>query len=152
MDRIIDGETVNDIYLSLLDVCDHDENIELLNEYERTILLTQELANEVNNGGFAQFFDNSSGRYYRDIVQAFTNIGAVRTAALCKIAVSVFGDAMPVDWEERRAFLDKYGELAEPYWEKCDDLFYKTGEDLDALNAAYIQKNIEHFTLTVEDL
>ena len=83
MDNTINGESVNDIYLGLCDVCDYGQNVDSLNEYERTIFVTQELENEVNNGGFFQFFDNSSGQFASEIVQAFINIGAEKTAEIC---------------------------------------------------------------------
>ena len=150
MDNTINGESVNDIYLGLCDVCDYGQNVDSLNEYERTIFVTQELENEVNNGGFFQFFDNSSGQFASEIVQAFIKIGAEKTAEICRKAVEAFGQELPVDWEERRSLLDQIANAAvADVLDACDTAFYSYEEDLEALNAAYIRKHIEHFDLTI---
>lgn len=150
MDNTINGESVNDIYLGLCDVCDYGQNVDSLNEYERTIFVTQELENEVNNGGFFQFFDNSSGQFASEIVQAFINIGAEKTAEICRKAVEAFGQELPVDWEERRSLLDQIANAAvADVLDACDTAFYSYEENLEALNAAYIRKHIEHFDLTI---
>ena len=150
MDNTINGESVNDIYLGLCDVCDYGQNVDSLNEYERTIFVTQELENEVNNGGFFQFFDNSSGQFASEIVQAFIKIGAEKTAEICRKAVEAFGQELPVDWEERRSLLDQIANAAvADVLDACDTAFYSYEENLEALNAAYIRKHIEHFDLTI---
>lgn len=150
MDNTINGESVNDIYLGLCDVCDYGQNVDSLNEYERTIFVTQELENEVNNGGFFQFFDNSSGQFASEIVQAFIKIGAEKTAEICRKAVEAFGQELPVDWEERRSLLDQITDAAVAgVLDACDTAFYSYEENLEALNAAYIRKHIEHFDLTI---
>ena len=112
--------------------------------------MTQELENEVNNGGFVQFFDNSSGQFASEIVQAFIKIGAEKTAEICRKAVEAFGQELPVDWEERRSLLDQIADAAvADVLDACDTAFYSYEENLEALNAAYIRKHIEHFDLTI---
>lgn len=148
MDNTIHGESVNDIYMGLCTLCDYGQNVSVLNEYERTIIATQELENEVNNGGFAQFFDNSSGQFAGEIVQAFMAIGAVKTADICRKAVAAFPQELPVDWEARRTLLDEIeDDEVDEILSACDDAFYAYEEDLEALNAAYIRKHWEHFSL-----
>ena len=150
MDNTINGESVNDIYLGLCNVCDYGQNVDLLNEFERTIFVTQELENEVNNGGFFQFFDNSSGQFANEIAQAFTKIGAVKTAEICRKAVGAFERELPVDWEKRRTLIDQIADDAVTnILDECDTAFYNYEENLEALNAAYIRKHIEHFDLTI---
>lgn len=153
MDNTINGESVNDIYLGLCNVCDYGKNVALLNEYERTIFVTQELENEVNNGGFIQFFDNSSGQFANEIVQAFSKIGAVKTAEICRKAVGAFKQKLPANWEERRALLDEIeDDRVSDILHACDSAFYDCEEDLEMLNTEYIRNNIEHFTLSVFDI
>lgn len=152
MSHEINGRTVADFYLDLCGICDYGQRPELLNAYQRTIFVTQELENEVNNGGFYQFFDNSSGQFSEEVVEAFLQIGATKTADICKKAVDAFGQALPTDWEERRSLLDRIGDRAESILEECDNAFFEYEEDLDALNAAYISEHIEAFNLSVSDL
>ena len=152
MDNMLHGESVNDIYIGLCNLCDYGQQPDLLNPYERTIFVTQELEMEVNNGGFWQFFDNSSGQFANEIVEAFTKIGAHKTAEICKKAVAAFGQDIPVDWDERRAFLDRVPASVSSILEECDDAFFAYKEDLESLNASYIKEHIEQFTLTIDDI
>ena len=151
MDFEIDINTVIDIFTELVDRFDEGEpDLDALNEYERTLFVTQALESEVNNGGFFQFFDNASGALADEIVPAFKRIGAGKTAAICKKALKALGQELPKNWEERRALLDRIvddrvGELLEA----CDDAFYEYPDDLEALNVAYVRKNAEHFDLMI---
>ena len=59
MDFEIDINTVIDIFTELVDrFGEGDPDLNTLNEYERTIFVTQALESEVNNGGFFQLIDN----------------------------------------------------------------------------------------------
>ena len=151
MDFEIDINTVIDIFTELIDRFDEGEpDLNALNEYERTIFVTQALESEVNNGGFIQFFDNAGGAFADEIVPAFKRIGARKTASICKKALQALGQGLPKDWEERRALLDRIvddrvGELLEA----CDEAFYEYPDDLEALNAAYVRKNAKHFDLMI---
>lgn len=151
MDFEINMDTVIDIFTELCErFGDGEPDLNTLNEYERTIFVTQALESEVNNGGFIQFFDNACGALAGETVPAFKRIGAEKTAAICKKALKALGQALPTDWEERRALLDKIvddrvGELLEA----CDDAFYEYPDDLEALNVAYVRKNAAHFDLMI---
>lgn len=152
MDNMLHGESVNDIYIGLCNICDYGQQPDLLNPYERTIFVTQELEMEVNNGGFWQFFDNSSGQFANEIVEAFTKIGAYKTAEICKKAVTAFGQDIPIGWDARRAFLDRVSDSVSSVLEECDDAFFAYEEDLESLNASYIKEHIEQFTFTIDDI
>ena len=151
MDFEVDINTVIDIYTELCErFGDGEPEPDSLNEYERTIYVTQTLESEVNNGGFIQFFDNAGGAFAGEIVPAFKRIGAKKTALICKKALEALGQELPRDWEERRALLDRIvddsiGELLEA----CDEAFYEYPDDLEALNVAYVKKNAEHFDLKI---
>lgn len=127
--------------------CDYGNAIEKLNEHERVIFVTQALETEVNNGGFSQFFYNSSGDHANELIDAFTKIGALKTAEICNKALSVFDGKVPTDRYEREDLLlyglDEY--KCNAVWEKCDDAFYEYEDDLEALNRAYIMKYREFF-------
>lgn len=118
--------------------CEYGDAIEKLNEHERVFFVTQTLEQEVNNGGFAQFFYNSSGDYSNELVDAFVKIGALKTAEICKKALAVFNGKVPTDRDEREELLD--GLECEDILDECDNAFYDYEEDLEALNHAYIMK------------
>ena len=60
-------------------------------DVERTLLAVMTLDREVNNGGYDQFFLNSSRQYARGIVQALDRIGCRETAALTAKAIDALG-------------------------------------------------------------
>ena len=116
--------------------CEYGDAIEQLSEQERTFYMTQILQQEVNNGGFAQFFYNSAGDFSNEIVEAFEKIGAAKTAAICKRALSVFPGPVPTDRSMREKWLDDLD--CDEIWETCDDAFYDCEEDLAVLTYEYM--------------
>ena len=127
--------------------CNYGDNIEKLNEYERVFLVTQILEMEVNNGGFDQFFFNSSGDFSNEIVDAFTKINAFKTAEICKKALSVFNGPVPTDREKRMELLDELEENdeIEEFLNECDNQFYKYEDKLEELTYSYLMKYKEFF-------
>lgn len=132
-----------DTYDAICQKCEYGEAVEKLNSCEKVLYLTQIVEEEVNNGGFSQFFYNSCGDFAGEIVDAFTKIGALKTAKICQKAVAVFGNTVPVDRERRQALLEN--PKFEKVFEKCDDAFYEYEDDLEELNAAYIRNHREFF-------
>jgi hypothetical protein len=60
-----------------------------LSDEERIILAVEALEREVNNGGYSQFFVNSSREYVPIIVDALMRIDCPRTAAITDEAIQV---------------------------------------------------------------
>jgi len=58
---------------------------------ERVILAVEAVEREVNNGGFSQFFVNSSNETTPYIVKSFNSIGCPQTAELCQQAIDLLG-------------------------------------------------------------
>lgn len=122
--------------------CQYGDDIRFLTIPERVFYITQQVEMEVNNGGFDQFFFNSSGDLSNEIVQAFTSIGAYSTAEICKKALSIFSGEVPVDRDIRQDILDELesDEFIE-FLNECDTAFYEYKDDLNTLNYDYIMKN-----------
>ena len=125
--------------------CQFGDNMQVLSVPERFFYITQSLEMEVNNGGFAQFFQNSSGDFSNELVNAFLEIGAVKTAKICKKAVSIFAGKVPGDRDDRDEIISNNEEF-EAILAECDKAFFEYEEDLNALNYAYVMKNRESFT------
>jgi hypothetical protein len=70
-----------------------------LDEIRRVV---ESLEAEVNNGGFDQYFFNSSGDDAAGALEALNEIGATRTAELLRGACSRFPGAMPSPERFRR--------------------------------------------------
>lgn len=61
---------------------------------------------EICNGGFEQFFLNSTGVLAPEGVEAFRKIGMPQTAVLIEQAMSVFGSSYPRDRDARQDALE----------------------------------------------
>jgi hypothetical protein len=68
----IEDETAAIIELDtkLNEISEYGEKIERLTESQKTVLFVENLEREINNGGFNQFFFNSSGDFTHETVKA----------------------------------------------------------------------------------
>jgi len=62
-----------------------------LSKDERLVLAVMALQREVNNGGYSQFFTNSSRRFASIIVECLQRINCANTAAITKKAIAALG-------------------------------------------------------------
>ena len=125
----------------------YGEDMSALSEAERIFYITQTLEMEVNNGGFSQFFYNSSGNFSNELVDACTAIGANATAAICLKAISAFGRDIPVDRDKREEMLDELeSDAIDEILEECDSAFFDYEDNLNELNYNFVMKNKESFT------
>jgi endogenous inhibitor of DNA gyrase (YacG/DUF329 family) len=133
------------LYASMIDrVCNAD-GFQSLSEPEQTYYALTLFQNEVNNGGFHQFFFNSSGSYYDVIENGLVTFNEPQTLELLHRAKQiVFPDkAVPADTEERRnpmlppepEVMNKLNEL--------DQRFYRIPDTLRAkLETFACEKNL----------
>jgi len=125
----------------------YGDDMSVLSEAERVFYITQTLEMEVNNGGFSQFFFNSSGNFSNELVGAFTTIGANTTAAICQKAIAAFGRDIPIDRDEREEMLDELeSDEIDEILEECDDAFYAYEDNLNELNYQFVMENKASFT------
>ena len=151
IDQIWKIENENSFIIALADYvmqkAEFGDNTDDLSVPERIFFITQLCEMEVNNGGFAQLFYNSSGNYVGEAVEAFQTIGASKTAKIFEKALSAFGRELPSDWEERQELLDELmNDDIDRILSECDDAFYKYEEDLNALNHIYVLENKADFS------
>jgi hypothetical protein len=100
--------------------------------------LVEELEAEVNNGGFDQYFFNSSGRNAAGTLEALRAIGAQQTADIVRGACAKFSGGMPpVDRDERQAQLLDAVSPAGDAFARDDEAFWAHDDDLAALLAAF---------------
>ena len=151
IDHIWSLTGTNDFVIAMVTHLDnktnYGDNMSVLSEAERIFYVTQSLEMEVNNGGFSQFFFNSSGNFANELVSAFTAIGAIETATICQKAISAFGRDIPVDRDEREEMLEELesDEIAEILTE-CDNAFYEYKDNLNELNYNFAVNNKHSFT------
>jgi|SRR5579862_3769950 len=118
------------LYSSLIDqVCNSPGGFEALPEAERVYYALTLFQNEVNNGGFHQFFFNSSGSYYELIENGLISFDEPQTLELLHRAKqTVFPEIpVPVEIEERRESMkdcepSKLDELDQQFYRLPDSL------------------------------
>ena len=100
-----------------------------LSDEERIVLAVEALEREVNNGGYGQFFLNSSGQYTPIIVDSLLRIGCPETANITSGAINALGteDFSP---EALEAALESENEERDEQLDECDGLYSGAGEDI----------------------
>jgi hypothetical protein len=119
-----------------------DKDISQLNRIERTYFCVRLFDAEVNNGGFHQFFSNSSGDYFSETMSALYKIDAIDTFMSLHMAKEIlFEDsAVPIDRDERQKLLghtyseDKY---------ENDDVIIDNDDPLTWLDRDYYEDKDE---------
>ena len=121
-----------------------------LNPAHRALYVTWLVEAEVNNGGFNQFYFNSSGQVAQYGEESFRTFGANRYADLMHRANLTY-DSIKADLEQ---YNDGTVESFSKSYEnnplnKLDDEFYKLGNDesLTHLRAKYIKSHIGEFAI-----
>ena len=113
---------------------------EALSDEERVILAVVALENEVNNGGYAQFFVNSSNEYAPVIVQALRGIGCPKIAETARKALEIVQqDPITEDEIENGNWAEN--EKRQSALEQCDALFLEYPENIEASLFAFIKAN-----------
>lgn len=151
MEHIWELTDTNDFVIALLEHLEsksqYGDDMSVLSKPERIFYITETLEMEVNNGGFSQFFYNSSGNFSNELVSAFSEIGATATAAICQKAISAFGCEIPVDRDMREEMLDELeSDEIDEILDECDNAFYNYEDDLNMLNYEFVMKNKAYFT------
>jgi len=97
-----------ELWKSLVERSSQDRSLGQLSSEEQRYFAVGLLEGEVYNGGFDQFFWNSSGDYYQLAVAGLEDVGAVSALALVKEAAdTVFGrSGPPADRTERWRIMD----------------------------------------------
>jgi hypothetical protein len=116
-----------------------------LTEPERVFLRVWSLEGEVNNGGFAQYFENSAGDYAAGTPDALRSVGAADMAALIEQAMQPFGPSgPPADRAARAKAMETLPPSGRELWSQLDDQFYKLASPEDGLRAL-VDKNRSAF-------
>jgi hypothetical protein len=111
-----------------------------LSESEKRYFAVGVLDGDVYNGGFEQYFFNSSGAYFEYALLGLEEMGAVQSLALLKRAkLALFDDEnIPEDTGERREMiLKRESDARLRLLEELDNQFWKDPDDLFTKSAAY---------------
>jgi len=150
IEKLLVSEDLNDSIIELDnflgELCSYGDDIDKLTEQQKNFYFNQNLEREINNGGFNQFFFNSSGDFAHETVNSLTVVGANKTAEILKQAISQFPDhKVPSDRNDRQEILNQIEDAANDIWENLEQKFFKYEDDLNDLNLEYVSKNRDKF-------
>jgi len=117
-----------------------------LTEPQKTFYFNQYLEKEINNGGFNQYFYNSSADFAQQTIISLRQINAIKTSDILQLAIDQFPNSIvPEDSLERQGILEKIEEKADEVWEQLDKRFLQYEDNLYDLNIEYITQNRSSF-------
>lgn len=117
-----------------------------LTEPERVVFCVDKLEQEVNNGGFEQYFRNSSGDNAAVTPSALRALGALQVASIVEKALELFPNHQPPKTRvEREEQMDSWGSEEQHALAHLDQAFLTYPEPLAQLERAYVRKHEELF-------
>lgn len=113
---------------------------------QRVFSAIWEVESEVNNGGFSQYFLNSSAESASFVVEALETVGAPKTADICKRAIdTAFPRGLPESVEAIRSAAASFPAKVLTALESLDQKFFSYPHDLTDLLFAYVSQLPEEF-------
>lgn len=100
----------------------------------------------MNEGGLHYFFNTESGDFAAEVIQAYKDINAPKTATLLTKAFQLFTVKYTAITEDRKKVIEKLDEKIISGWEDLDEIFFtEEEEDVVGLIVEYIRKNKARF-------
>ena len=135
-------DPIRELWLSLVDrVHKGPEGFAGLTVDEQLYFAVGVLDGEVYNGGFEQFFHNSSGEYFDEAIKGLNLLGAESALLLFQRATGLlFGDGSPsknrgVRWEQMRSLPDGVTDQLPDWYIELETLDQQYCRDPDNLSA-----------------
>ena len=121
-----------------------------LSAVEHDVLAIEALEREVNNGGYGQFFSNSSNEHAGHIVTALERIGCGPTAAITARAIASLPAGIALTPESLDAEMARADNERDTRLEECNDTYLATPEDIAAQLLQYLLSNRAELRLLPE--
>ena len=114
---------------------------------ERDVLAIEALEREVNNGGYKQFFANSSNEFASAVLPALRRVGCERTAALTEQALAVLPPDLPLVSESLNAEMAKPNAGRDAALDALDQAYFAAREDIAGALIGYLQSHRDDLRL-----
>jgi hypothetical protein len=135
-------EFVSEAIELLFKKTNYGSNLDELTREEKNFYFVNELEMEVNNGGFSQYFYNTSGDNANEVMGALEEMKFVNTIKLYEKVLEVFDNNIPRDRDERQELLTNY---VDEKLDLLDNEFYKYLDNFEELYYNYINENKDKF-------
>jgi hypothetical protein len=131
---------------SRINAMTNGSNLDELTTAQKIVFFVSNLEKELNNGGFNQFYWNTSGDYVSETVEALKSIGANKAITIIEKANSVWRDSnVPKTQDERQQIFLEIEATAEDIWDNCDQEYLQYEQDITKLLFTYAKDNQEEF-------
>lgn len=156
-EQIIDTTSDNNLLQVVFDNLSERQPTDYEKEYEtvmnwnksrQAIYMIWLLEGEVNNGGYNQFYFNSSGQFYKHLPEMLKLVGAIKFADLTQRANNTFEKENPKITQHQDGTLEGFSKSCDDNpLNKFDDEFYKLyeKENLQEIQVKYIRTHKTEF-------
>jgi hypothetical protein len=150
IEKLLKSENLNNSVIELdnyiCQLCCWGRRLDRLNEAQMVFFFNQNLEREINNGGFNQYFRNSSGDFANKTINSLEAIKAITTVEILRKAINQFpNNNVPTERKDRSELVDQIEEKANPIWEQLDQKFFEYADNLNALNIDFIRLHKDKF-------
>lgn len=114
---------------------------------ELVVLAVEALEREVNNGGYGQFFVNSSNEFAPIIVDALNRIGCPETAAITQDAINTLRLQGPLTMDGIDRAMAQESDERDRKLSECDDRYFSVAGDLSIPLLEFIKNNRNRISL-----
>jgi hypothetical protein len=119
-----------------------------LSKEEIIVLSIESLEREINNGGYDQYFTNSSKEYVPYIVDALNKIGSNEGAEITQKAIDALNITGEVTEEKIDAIMGEDNNERTKKLNECDEQYYQEVGDLSEKLFEFIRANRKNIVLT----
>ena len=148
-ERELVWEVVRPMWFSLKTPYEPDARLELATAGQRALYALQWTVSEVENGGFDQYFWNSTGSLADEAVRGAPHLGATEYAEIVREACALFPGGAAVDRAERGEQLDAFSDEQAKALDELTTKFYDLleREDPTELMVRYVRQHPDEFFL-----
>jgi hypothetical protein len=126
--------------------CESGDHMDSLSDPQKIFYYIQCWGRDIKNGGFNQFYRNSSGDFAHETYDSLRIIGAYKIANIIMTANDQFPlKAVPKDRSERQKLLEQIQDTANEVWKELDQKFLANEEELNAVTMEFVRKNKDFF-------
>jgi hypothetical protein len=140
-----DLKVVEGIWTELNTPHEPDPRLRELTPGQRAVYALKWLEAEVCNGGFAQYFTNSTGFLWPESLDGADLLGLPELSEVLRGAAAPLGMPYPRDRDLRETIFDLLPETYDEYWDPFDAAFYDLMGPMTASMLSYIERHPEEF-------
>ena len=107
------------------------DTFENLNGFEKIFIYIDIFENHIKKGGFEAFFWNSAGQFSHEILEAYEQVGATKTATIIYNSFLLFGEIL--------------SKLPPKVWDTLDEKLYHCNDNMEYLVLEFVKKNSAYF-------